>query len=59
MDPFGYIVELLEKGQRYLSFPGQHEFESERNVEKEFNELEKFYEDDEELWAPLEDFRVV
>ena len=59
MDPFGYIVELLEKGQRYLSFPGQHDFESPRDVEKEFKELERFYEEDPDMWAPLEDFRVV
>jgi len=60
MDPLGYIVELLEKGQRYLSFPGQHDFEGKDDVEREFRELEKFYDDDEEeLWAPLEEFRVV
>lgn len=60
MDPFGYIVELLEKGQRYLSFPGKHDIETKEDVEKEYRELEKSYEDEyAEGWAPLEDFRVV
>lgn len=57
MDPLGYIVELLEKGQRYLSFPGQHEMRSESEVERQFKELEASYAELEE-YAPLDDFRI-
>lgn len=60
MDPFGYIVELLEKGQRYLSFPGKHDLETAKDIEKEYKELERFYEEeDSDYWAPLDNFRVL
>jgi hypothetical protein len=57
MDPSGYIVELLEKGGRYLSFPGTGEFRSAREVERDYRDLEAMYKDLDE-YAPLDDFRV-
>lgn len=55
MDPFGYLPEILEKGDRYLSpTPGPTEFnESRRDVEKEFRELREQYNE-----PPLEGHRV-
>jgi len=55
MDPFGYLPEILEKGERYLSpTPGLNEFnESRKDVEEEYEDLDYLYDE-----QPLTDFRV-
>ena len=55
MDPLGYITEILEKGERYLSpNPGTNEFnETREEVESEFQELRDRYQD-----KALDNFRV-
>jgi len=59
MDPLGYVVELLEKGERYLSFPGSEDVKTASDVEAEFRELEYMYEDAPyESTMPLDNFRL-
>jgi len=43
MDPLGYLPEILEQGERFLSFPGEDEYERRQDVEAEYRELERMY----------------
>lgn len=59
MDPLGYIVEILEKGERYMRFPGDSDLKSRADIEREFQELEAIYANaPPESTMPLDDFRV-
>lgn len=54
MDALSYIVELLEKGERYMMPPKDQNVDPKDVVEDEFRELESEYMD-----PPLDRFRVV
>lgn len=57
MDALGYVVEMLERGQRYMTdIPGEREFEDSmdpRIIEAEYDDLMDGYE------SPITDFRVI
>ncbi|KKM63123.1 hypothetical protein LCGC14_1514690 [marine sediment metagenome] len=53
MDGFAYIVQILDMGLRFFENQTDDSEDSPYDIEREFRELEKMYEE------PMEDWRVV